>query len=188
MINKLVGIVIFMVLLLGFSTTSTYALKHNYDPTLLADMYRNPKNYIALGGAGTGLSLYMDKNSINVHEYNPPYYIIAFKKVSFYVHPSAENNGQWVEDAESSIERYYYDFDNKKMYWEHKYLYPVEKTEWEYIDPQKSDSTSGSRAMFAAGEIAFFLAYNMNFYGNPKSYFMQEYSKRGDWVNFGTKN
>lgn len=173
-----------MILALGFSVPSAFAIKHHYDPALLEDMYRNPENYILLGGGGTGLSFYLDKNSINVHEYNPPYYIIAFKKVSFYVYPSLNGTGEWLKGAEADIERYYYDFYNKKMYLERKYLSPVEKTEWEYIDLKAFNETSGSRSMFTGGEIAFYLAYNMNFYDPPYSHYMQEYLKRGYWINF----
>ena len=38
---------------------------------------RNDPNYIYLGHIGTGTGLFLDKTSINVHEYNPPYYTIA---------------------------------------------------------------------------------------------------------------
>ena len=36
------------------------------------------RNFVEVGGSGTNNSNYIDITSVNVHEYNPPYYIIAF--------------------------------------------------------------------------------------------------------------
>jgi len=161
--------------------SSVFALKHNYDPALLADMQKNPKNYIALGGAGTGLSLYMERNSINVHKYDPPYYIIAFKQVSYNVYPTGKG---WAKGAESEIVRYSYDIKNKKMYRENIYYLQNKREKWEYINPQQL-STSGGKSIFTGGEIAFYLAYNICFYNEPKSSYLQEFFKSGSWVDFG---
>ena len=67
------------------------------------------------------------------------------------------------------------------MYFEHRYY--DGKIEWDLIDPKKS-GTSGARSMISAGEIIFYLAYNMSFYEKPESYYLQEFFKRGEWITF----
>ena len=161
------------------STREYATLGVKRDHNLFVDMYDNPTRYIAFGGVGTGVSVFIDRDSIDVQKYEPPIYIIAFRKIYFSVQPSGAAAG-------SRIERYMYNYDERKMYQEFLYRDGNYAPHWELIDP-KRDGTSGARSLIAAGEILFCLAYNMSFYDKPESYFLQEYFKRGTWITFGTR-
>ena len=47
-----------------FFVAGSCSAREKNDPALLADMYANPKDYIGLGGAGTGLSVWLYKKSL----------------------------------------------------------------------------------------------------------------------------
>ena len=155
-------------------------VKHNHN--LLVDMNKNPSKYIGLGGAGTGISVWMDKTSINVHMYSPPIYIIELKKIFYSVQPNMEKVGIMNVGAGSELERFKYDFNQKKMYREIKYNNG--KAAWEEISPKEYEGTSGGRSVIATGEIAFYLAYNMSFYERPMSTGLQYYLEHGHWATF----
>lgn len=135
----------------------------------------NPDRYIYYGGAGTGTGMYIDKESINVHQYNPPYYIIAFKTLSYF------NNGMYGYRHHESvsyrknIERYFYNYDTKAMYRE-KYD-ANHQPYWEYVDPALVNTCEslGKHQEIGMGEIAFYLAYNMGFYDSPVDYATKKY-------------
>ena len=117
------------------------------DHNLFVDIQKNPSKYIALGGAGTGLSLYMDRESIDVQQYEPPIYLISFRKIYYSVKTDE------TVAVGSEIERYKYNYEERKMYFEHRYY--DGKIEWDLIDTKKS-GTSGLRSMISAGVPTFF--------------------------------
>ncbi|MBR1421157.1 MAG: hypothetical protein IJ575_08935 [Selenomonadaceae bacterium] len=144
---------------------------------LLADMYAHPENYIYYHsmGLGTGLraSDYINRNSIDVQEYDPPNYIIAFNRIMQDVNA---NLGTIRESARDRITRYSYDLDSKKMY--------IEKCEdgvchWEYLDPAQMNYSRFIEGDIAGGELAFYLAYHQSFYDEFKSLIVKRFVEEG---------
>ncbi len=139
----------------------------------LYDDLKNDPKYIYIGGAGTGISTFMDKTSINVHKYAPPIYIIAFKAIDY-------SSGFAAQGVPESVKprnyRYYYDYSTRRMYEEY---YNIENQAyyWRYIDAQSEfyNQHSAANLILTGGEIAFYLAYNMSFYDEPKTYLTKEY-------------
>lgn len=151
---------IFLTAMILLVATTVFAMRtlDNSDE-ILGELYENPSRYIRYGGASIGLSFYIDKESVNVHQYAPPKYIIAARKITHH------NNGQGGEDIEGdSVLRYFYDYDARKMYVESKDKNGI--LSWKLIDPSKSKSYHDDNWV-AAGEIMFYLAYNMSFYDKP---------------------
>lgn len=133
------------------------------------DDLRNNPNYIYYGGVSIGVSFFMDKTSINVHQYKPPIYIIAFTNLT--CKSGAPHEG-FPENVTYGTKRYKYNYDTRQMYYEEKKA--TGETSWEYIDPHKA--TKGYEyAQLSGGEIAFYLAYNMSFYDEPISFLAKQY-------------
>ena len=107
------------------------------------------------------MSFIIAKNSLNVEYYSPPNYVISARKIVHF-NSGAENNYENIES--DSIIRYKYDYATKKMY--------VEAQEengsryWDYLDPSARKTYRDDNPI-AAGEFLFYLAYKINFYGNP---------------------
>ena len=134
------------------------------------------KNFVIAGGSGTGITNYVDVTSINVQEYNPPHYIIAFNRISWASIPGKYNGISWHF---SGTERYLYDYDAQKMYEELKDRNGT--TYWFYLDPEylqngctKLGGPVHVSMCFAQGEIAFMTAYHMSFFKRP----VTDYAKR----------
>lgn len=135
------------------------------DSETLADMNQNPRSYILYGGLGSGVSCYIYKKSIDVQKYAPPEYIISFKNINYVAFRGVT--------AKTSIKRYKYNFDEKKMYWEVNDKDGI--TRWELLDIiSLQNGTGGARSILAAGEIAFYLAYNISFFDTP----ITDYAKK----------
>lgn len=128
--------------------------------SLFDDLKNNP-NYIYCGHTGSGFAIFLDKTSINVHEYNPPYYTIAFIRINWASTPPMYSSTGEV--AKSSVHRYHYDYATRKIYTE-----TADKT-WSYVDPIEYSKTNGSRSLLAEAELVFYLAYNMSFFDEPSS-------------------
>lgn len=150
---------IFLTIFLLLITTTAMAFSRvSNSEEILHDMYASPSKYIRYGGASTGLTFLIDKTSVNVHKYAPPQYIIAARKITHY------NNGQHGEAIEADeIIRYAYDYNTKKMYIEERGNNG--SNAWRYITPAASKSYHDDN-LVSAGEILFYLAYNMSFYDN----------------------
>ena len=117
------------------SSVSYAGIYGDDDPAILSDMYKNPAHYVHIGSDNFGLSFYLDKTTVNVHEYAPPNYIIAFKTAYYHLaespgKKSAEEHAGYTNDG---IQRYKYDYSNRKMYIE-KYD-ANENSYWEYLAP-----------------------------------------------------
>ena len=136
----------------------------------LFDDLRNNPNYIYYGGAGTGISFFLDKTSINVNKYEPPVYIIAFINMSY---SAGFPKGGTPESVSPKTVWYKYNYDSRKMYLGRQ---NIDGTfSWEYIDPQEVNSNSALNSIVTGGELAFYLAYNMSFYNNPVTFLTKKY-------------
>ena len=136
------------------------------------------RNFVNVGGSGTNNTNYIDITSVNVNEYNPPYYIIAFNRINWICGvPGREDRISW---RYSGTERYRYDYDAQKMYIERKDENGT--TYWFYLDPaylRNGCKGFGSPAYvwwnFAQGEIAFMTAYHMSFFKTPVTNYAKQY-------------
>ena len=103
-----------------------------------------------------GGGYYVDRSSLVVKQYKPPVYIIAVDVVSV---PDADSGKTKI----STVKKYHfmYRYDQRNMY------VPMEDPnsdlDWKYLKPNGTYAETG--VAMPAGEIAFYLAYNMSFYG-----------------------
>ena len=152
-----------VLLLIIFIGVSNYA--HAEYPVYL----RGDTNFILCGGH-MGYGEYVDKSSLVVQEYNPPIYRIAVNVLTV-------KDADRGKTAVSSIKTQYYkyDWDNRRMY----VIWPSDN-KYHYISPVGSMAETGH---FFAGEMAFYIAYHMKFYGGQKWY----HPKSGEYlsVNWG---
>lgn len=118
-------------------------------------------NYVLVDGH-MGNAYYVDKSSLVVQKYDPPQYIIAVNVVTansayddakdFY-----ERGGQG-KIIDTHVYRFFYNWDRTEMYWDN-----TGHNGWQYLSPNAS--WAETRIKMPAGEMAFYLAYNMKFYG-----------------------
>lgn len=143
--------------------------KVSNEQEILADMYANPRNYVCYGGASTGFSFYINKRSIDVQQYTPPNYIIAAREITHHLLPGENIVGDRVM-------RFRYDYKLHKMWLEtfdeNNNLY------WKEINPAKSKNYHDDNWV-AAGEILFYLAYNISFYDEIKTQAAKDYINEG---------
>lgn len=134
---------------------------------ILADLHAHPNSYIRYGGQSTGRTFYMSKPSIAVQKYEPPTYIIAVQ--AYYHYTNGPKTGvEFIYDTE--LLRFKYDYDTRSMYVENKDRNGAKH--WEYMDPKRIHDNEYYHRMGAklvAGEMCFYLAYNMSFYDKPAS-------------------
>lgn len=137
------------------------------NPAALENLNKNRANFISCGAEN--ISYQIDKTSLNVLKYEPPEYIISVNLVI------KSSNGQTgtnaLELAKSITRQYRYDYGERRMY--------VKRTDdsgatyWIFIDPKIVGTLEGYKNDWdmdmAAGEIAFYLAYNMSFFDKPVS-------------------
>ena len=141
--------------------------------TCFASLYedlKNDPNYIYYGGAGTGISFFLDKTSINVNKYEPPVYIIAFINMSY---SAGFPKGGTPESVSPKTVWYKYNYDSRKMYLGRQNVDGI--LSWEYIDPQEVNLNSTLNSVVTGGELAFYLAYNMSFYDKPVTFLTKKY-------------
>ncbi len=155
---------IFLTIIMLFVATTAFAMHpvENSDE-ILNEMLENPSRYIRYGGESVGFSFYMDKETINVHKYAPPQYIIAVRHITYHDNGMINENRR-VSIVSEKLLCYAYDYDARKMYVESRDKNG--KLFWKLIDPAKS-KTYHDDNWVAAGEIMFYLAYNMSFYDKP---------------------
>ncbi len=139
------------------------------DPIALQDLNNNPSNYVVCGGASIGVVFYVYKNSIDVQNYSPPNYQIAFKMLNY---SSNGMKGEYFrERAYYMDKKYKYDYNERKIYIERQdengNLY------WQFIDPKIIGTFEGYKQGWdkdmAAGEIAFYIIYGRSFFDSPVS-------------------
>ena len=172
---RIVAPIFSVFILLSFSLCSA-----NKD--VLADMYNNPGRYITYGYVGTGFMVMIDRDSLNVHLYNPPYYIIAVNSVLHYTTGRLDNlePPEGVRVRENVTMRYRYDYTQKKIYIE-RYDYTTGQNLWELIEtnPKDTSTASGWQPAMSGAEIAFYLAYGIPFYDPPVGSYAKEFIVEG---------
>lgn len=146
------------------------------DPVLIANLNQNRANYINCGAENISYSV--DKTSLNVLKYEPPEYIISINLVI------QSSNGLSGTDAmmlaKTQTRQFRYNYNERRMY--------VKRTDdsgaayWIFIDPKVVGTPEGYKndwdTDMAAGEIAFYLAYNMSFFDKPVSKLASDYIKK----------
>lgn len=136
--------------------------------SVLINSLKNDPNYIYIGGVGSGFAILLDKTSINVHEYNPPYYTIAIVEI-WWAYP----NPEYGEMMKEKVHRYRYDYEKKKIYFE---KYDINNNPyWEELNPKELLKLNSSQPLLVEAEMAFYLAYNMSFFDKPMSSKAKEY-------------
>ena len=152
--KKLFSMCLFMLVMVIGSVASA-----NY-PTHL----NGNANYILVDGH-MGTAWYVDKSSLVVQKYEPPQYIIAVNVVSARSAYDDENDfyqhGGRGKIMDTKTYRFFYNWDRTEMY--------VDSTGndgWVRLKPLGSWAETG--VSMPAGEMAFYLAYNMKFYGAYK--------------------
>ena len=156
-----------------FFVAGSCSAREKNDPALLADMYANPKDYIGLGGAGTGLSVWLYKKSLDVQKYRPPIYTIAMQWAIYSVQPSG-TTASWAGKYQ-----YLYNYDQRKIY-----VYEPEHKNWRVLNPKDANgpSVSMDSKHIETAEFAFYLAYNMSFFDEPLSNGLRMYIKSGGYT------
>ena len=171
-------VLLFFALIMFVSANCSAGPYGENNPAVLEDLHTNPSNYIICGGASTGITYYIYKNSIHVDQYAPPNYIISLK-ICFYA-----NNGMRGENLHEVARyinmRYKYNYSERKIYVER--FDKQKNSYWDYIDPKIINTFEGYKKGWdtdmAAAEIAFYLSYNMSFYDKPVSKSAESYIKR----------
>lgn len=120
------------------------------------DYLNGDRNFLLCGGH-MGVGWYVDKSSLVVQQYNPPVYQLA---VNVLIVEDADRGNTVPSRMETK--EYLYNWDERTMYcwWD-------EKSAWQYIRPVGCMAETGH---FFAGEMAFYIAYRMKFYGGRKWY------------------
>ncbi len=128
---------------------------------LLEDMKQNPSEYLYIYTVGMG-GHYVDKRTINVHQYEPPHYIIAFTDI--YCGPCIPHNRE-LHAHNAGITRYSYDYNTRKAYVEANMYSP--SPPWKYIDFNDNGNTQTYGFLVESADLIFYLAYGMGFYQEP---------------------
>ena len=130
------------------------------------DMQKNRANYYTCDGGGTGLSFWLDKNSIKATRYAQKKYQIDLNIIALSYQPTLQTYPKFHISTTPRHYRYRYDDSLHNIF--------VEKSDgngnivWEYIDPSKPGRDNYNNLQ--TGEIAFYLAYGENFYKTPITY------------------
>ena len=118
-------------------------------------------NYILVDGHMGG-AWYVDRSSLNVEKYAPPEYVIAVNVVT--ADSAIGDERDFYSGGQGKITdvrtyRFYYNWNTKRMYQD-------QNGNLAYIDPWGPWASTGVR--MPAGEMAFYLAYNLKFYESMK--------------------
>ena len=142
------------VLALPVVTSANYATYLNGD-----------RNFILCDGH-MGTAWYVDSSSLVVQRYEPPQYVIAVNVVTARSAVGDEDDfysgGRGVMTDVRTM-RFLYDWDACAMY-----AWNDAEMDWYYLPPGGSWAETG--IVMPAGEIAFYLAYHMKFYGSKPFY------------------
>ena len=114
-------------------------------------------NFILVDGH-MGTAWYLDRSSLYVEKYAPPQYIIVANVCTV-------NNADRGNTTISKVQpyRFFYNWDLRQMYIDRN-----GNSSWVYLKPLGSWAESG--VSMPAGEMAFYLAYGLKFYGSQKWY------------------
>lgn len=114
-------------------------------------------NFILVDGH-MGTAWYLDRSSLYVEKYAPPQYIIVANVCTV---DNANNGSTAIQQVKTY--RFFYNWDLRQMYIDRN-----GNSNWIYLKPLGSWAESG--ISMPAGEMAFYLAYNLKFYGSQKWY------------------
>ncbi len=124
---------------------------------LTNEMHANPYNFIRYGAQNMDSVFYLDKSSLAVVRYEPPRYEIIIRNIV-------------TGAATDEFLSYSYDYKSRRMYVKLADKHSGAKS-WIYIDPKNLKGRSiyqqNWESYLAAGEIVFYMAYNMNFFDKP---------------------
>ncbi|WP_278967468.1 hypothetical protein [Megasphaera elsdenii] len=104
---------------------------------------------------------YLDRSSIYVRKYAPPEYEIVANIC--YVRNALSGN---TDIASVTTTEFKYDISNNRN-WKMYYSYP-DRSYWQYMEPKYTYSKNG--IVLPAGEMCFYLEYNIPFYGKQHPY------------------
>ena len=121
----------------------------NY-PDKYVQIYCN--NYI--NSNNNHIDYYLDKTSLSVLKYNPPYYVIKVNEITV-----DENN---VADKQLNTWEFKYNIDTKMV--EFKNLYG--SYHYKYKNSNYLDIYTTESEIVAMAEMAFYMAYNIRFFNN----------------------
>lgn len=128
---------------------------------LLADMRRNSSNYYPHGGGGTGLSFWIDKNSVHAKKTDDGC-VISVRSVAYYC-PMPDKISAYYNSATMFPAHFSYNFKTKKIYAE-----MIERgdhsVKWELVSINDFKYT---RNILPLAETAFYIAYGRNFFDKP---------------------
>ena len=151
-----------IMLLVGISMLALpAAVSANYPTYLNGD-----RNFIRCDGH-MGTAWYVDASSLNVLRYEPPEYVIAVNVVT--ARSAVGNEDDFYSVGRGMVTdvrtmRFLYDWDACAMY-----AWNDAEMDWYYLPPGGSWAETG--ITMPAGEIAFYLAYRMKFYGRRSQYY-----------------
>lgn len=137
-------------------------------PTAFADYpaYLNGDRNLILCDGRRGVAWYVDRTSLVVQKYEPPEYIIAVDVLTAESAIGNEDdfyNGGRGKITERRTMRFFYNWDLRQMY-----AGKAGADDWRFIPPTGPWAARG--IAMPAGEIAFYLAYHMRFYGSRQFY------------------
>lgn len=123
-------------------------------------------NFILLTGTPqSGTAHYADRSSLVVEKYEPPQYIIDINVCSV---PKADRG--YTDISRVQTYRFFYNWDLRQMY-----IDQDGNSNWKYIAP--GSPRAYSMISKPAGEMAFYLAYGMKFYGSSAGYHSDFYKR-----------
>ena len=152
---------IFAVALLIFANSTAFA-ESPYPQTL------DNGNLICVDG-GMGVGYYAAKNSVDVMEYAPPFYVIQIDIVPVTFSESYyRENGTYIGGSYKMGEMWTNYF---KYNWDTKTIFFQRDNIWAVWDIKRSHSHAEGNPMIPyAAEVAFVTAYNMKFFGDMTGY------------------
>ena len=113
----------------------------------------------------SGTAWYADRSSLVVQKYEPPQYIIA---INVCMVPNADKGNTSISNVVTN--RFFYNWKMKKMFTDRN-----GDSNWRYIAPDSPRAVS--MVSKPAGEMAFYLAYGMKFYGASAGYHSDFYKR-----------
>ena len=125
---------------------------------IYADHLNGDPNFILVDGHMSS-AWYIDRSSLVVQKYAPPQYIIAVNVITV-------NNYERGNRSISKVTtmRFLYNWNTKDMFIDRDL-----NNNWRHLRPNEPWSDTG--IVRPAGEMAFYLAYNLKFHGNFTSDF-----------------
>ena len=128
--------------------------------SIYADYLNGDPNFILVDGH-MSTAWYVDRTSLVVQQYAPPKYIIAVNVITV---NNYERGNRTISKVTTM--RFLYNWQTKNMF-----IDRALNNNWRYLRANGPWSETG--IVMPAGEMAFYLAYNMKFYGNYTSNFYQ---------------